>query len=83
MALETEDTELDMYADNSTLSTTGNTIESLDDKLNSDMKNIVAWPWCDDNRMAVNTDKTKTMLITKYQRFHTLPLVFESVMYIY
>ncbi len=34
------------------------------------MERIVAW--CDDNRMAVNTDKTKAILITTYQRFHKL-----------
>ncbi len=36
------------------------------------MESIVAW--CDDNRMAVNTDKTKAMLITTYQHFHKLPV---------
>ncbi len=37
-----EDTELDMYADNSTLAATGKSIETLDDKLNSYME-----PHCD------------------------------------
>ncbi len=60
MALETEDTELDMYADDSTLTATGKTIETLDDKLNSDMESILGW--YDDNSMAVNTDKTKACL---------------------
>ncbi len=59
-----------MYADD--LTATGKSIEYLDDMLNSDMENIVAW--CDDNRMAVNTDKTKAMLITTYQCFHKLPV---------
>ncbi len=54
MALE--DRELDMYADDSTLTATGKTIETLDNNLNSDMESIVAW--CGDNRMVVNTDKT-------------------------
>ncbi len=72
MALETEETKLDMYADDSTLIATGKSIETLDDKLNSDMESIVAW--CDDNIMAVNTDKTKAMLITTYQHFHKLPV---------
>ncbi len=64
IALETKDTELDMYADDSTLTATGKTIETLDDKLNSDMESIVVW--FDDKRMAMNTDKTKAMLITTY-----------------
>ncbi len=42
MALETEDTELDMYADDWSLTATGKSIETLDDKLNSDMESIVA-----------------------------------------
>ncbi len=56
---------------NTTLTATGKSIETLDDMLNSDMKSIVSW--CDDNRMAVNTDKAKAMLITTYQHFHKLP----------
>ncbi len=60
MALDTEDTKLDMYADDSTLTATGQSIETLDDKQNSDMESIVAW--CDDNRVAVNTDKKRPCL---------------------
>ncbi len=36
MALESEDTKPDMYADDSTLTATGKIIETLDNKLNSD-----------------------------------------------
>ncbi len=61
-----------MYADDLTLTATGQSIETLDDKLNSDMESIVTW--CDDNRMPVNTDKTKAMLITTYKRYHELPV---------
>ncbi len=80
MTLETEDTELDMYADDSTLTTIGTSIETLDDKLNLYMESIVAW--CNDNRMAVNTVKIKVMLITTYQRFHKL-LVKQLQIYIF
>ncbi len=54
-----------MCVNDSTLTATGKSIETLDYKLKSDMESIVAW--CDDNRMAVNTDKTKAMIITTYQ----------------
>ncbi len=37
------------------------------------MESIVAW--CDDKRMAVNTDKIKAMIITTYQSFHKLPVI--------
>ncbi len=30
--------------------------------------------WCDDNRMAINYDKTKAILITTCQQLHTLPV---------
>ncbi len=48
MALQTEDTELDMYADDSTLTAAGQSIETLDNMLNPHMESIVTW--CDDNR---------------------------------
>ncbi len=72
MALEPEDTELDMYADDSTLGASGKDIASIEVKLNVDMKRIENW--CEDNRMVINTDKTKSMLITTYQRFNKLPV---------
>ncbi len=74
MALETEDTERDIYADDSTLTATGEYTETLVDKLNSDVENIVVWFY--DNRMAVNTDKMekKTCLSPHTSAFIKLPV---------
>ncbi len=57
---------LDMYADNSTLGARGKTIEDLIVKLNSDMAK--GNKLCKDNKMAINCDKTKVMLVTTYQK---------------
>ncbi len=55
-----------MYADDSTLGASGKTIEDLEVKLNSDMAKVNKW--CKDNKMDINCDKTKIMLITTYQK---------------
>ncbi len=55
-----------MYADDSTLSATGKTVEDLDLKLNNDMDCINYW--CHNNHMVGNGDKTKAMLINTYQK---------------
>ncbi len=60
----------DSYADDSTLGTVGDTIEILNNKLCADMVQI--GEWCTDNRMVSNTDKTKAMIITTYQRYNHL-----------
>ncbi len=68
MALEPEVTELDMYADDSTEWATGKTIFFL----KADTDKIVMW--CDENGMAINDQKTKSMLITTYQKFYKPPI---------
>ncbi len=70
MALEPEQTDLNMYADDSTLGATGDNVDLVKQKLGSDLGNIVNW--CDGNKMAINYDKTKVMLLTTYQKYHTL-----------
>ncbi len=72
LALENEQSELDMYADDSTLGAVGGTLDVIEQKLKPDICNIVNW--CDDNRMSINYDKTNAILITIYQKLHTLPV---------
>ncbi len=55
-----------MYADDSTFSVTRETIEELEIKLNADLNNVQQWYPI--NKMAVNADKTKVMLVTTYQK---------------
>ncbi len=72
LALAIEQSELDMYADDSTLGAAGVTLDVIQQKLKPDICNIVNW--CDDNSMAINYDKTKAILITACQKLHTLPV---------
>ncbi len=60
------DSSLNMDADDSTFGASGKTLEDLEVKLNSDMATVNKW--CEDNKMAINCDKTKVMLITTYKK---------------
>jgi len=55
-----------MYADDSTLHTVGKTVSSISEDLQSEMNKVVSW--CDENKMVINTSKTKCMLITTKQK---------------
>ncbi len=55
--LQIEQSELDMYADDSTLGAAGGTLDVIEQKPKPDICNIVNW--CDDNRMAINMTKQK------------------------
>ena len=57
---------VDLYTDDSTVSTSGNTLEHVGASLNNDLQNVLQW--CDVNRMVINTNKTKVMMITTQQR---------------
>ena len=61
----------DMYADDTTFHVSGKTTNEISMKLNEDSINIQKW--CKDNKMVINTDKTKSMLICSKQRRRTLP----------
>ena len=57
---------LDLYADDSTLHSSSNSINKLNDTLCSAMNNIEQWSIS--NGMVVNTKKTKSMVICTYQK---------------
>ena len=63
--------DADMYADDTTINVSSRTIEDLENKLNDDLRNV--HNWCSINRMAVNAEKTKVMMITPYQKLPHLP----------
>ena len=65
MPLHTEG-DMDMYADDSTLSTVGKNINELEDTLNHDLQNVDKW--CKNNRMLINVQKTKAMIMTTWQK---------------
>lgn len=55
-----------MYADDSTIHTSAQSIEELNVELTNDITNVQTW--CTDNNMVVTHDKSRAMLITTYQR---------------
>ena len=57
---------LDLYADDSTFHSSGNSIKELNDTLSSAMENIEQWS--ESNGMVVNCKKTKSMVICTYQK---------------
>lgn len=59
-----------MYADDSTLFTTGKTIVEVENKINTDLVSIQSW--CNQNKMSINLSKTKSMLMTTTQRLSRL-----------
>ncbi len=62
--------DLDMYADDSTLHAAAKTLDELELILNN--VECVS-KWCKQNRMVANTDKTKCMLISAFQKATRLP----------
>ena len=56
----------DMYADDTTFYVIGSDINDINDKLIADMCAISKW--CEVNKMVMNTNKTKTMLLGSHQR---------------
>ncbi len=58
--------ELDLYADDSTSHSSGRTINELNDKLSTAMEDIQQW--CSSNGMVINGTKTKSMVVSTYQR---------------
>ena len=66
LPLNIENGDIDMYADDSTLSVTAKTTSELNTKSNEDMSKITQW--CKNNKMVPNVKKTKSMLITTRQK---------------
>ena len=61
---------VDMYADDSTITATGKTTETVEEKLNNDLHEVSKW--CEENKMVINAEKTKIMLITTRQKWQHL-----------
>jgi ribonuclease P/MRP protein subunit RPP40 len=65
------ESETDMYADDSSMTAVAKTVPELNDKLDTDMDNVDGW--CGENGMAPNVPKTKSMLVTTWQKRASLP----------
>ena len=61
---------VDMYADDSTITATGKTTEAVEEKLNNDLHEVSKW--CEENKMVINAEKTKMMLVTTRQKWQNL-----------
>ena len=58
--------QIDMYADDSSIHVCGKSVEEIQENLNIDLQRLHGWSHV--NKMAINTDKTKSMLITSNQK---------------
>ena len=63
---QSTDTKCHMFADDTSLSTCGKTISKVEKQLQSNINNVSKW--CKSNKMALNSLKTKCMLITTRQK---------------
>ena len=71
LPLYIENSECDMYADDSSITSSESTVKQLEDNLNEDMKSVSEW--CSNNSMLANAPKTKVMLVTTWQKRASLP----------
>ena len=65
-----QNTTLTMFADDTSILQSSSTIHELKARLNLDASGVFAWPNLND--MALNTSKTKSILIMTQQKFHRL-----------
>ena len=69
LALETNKSVLDFFADDLTMSVTGTSAATISQDLNTDIAQLVEW--CSNNQMVVHTGKTKAMLVSTSQKQST------------
>ena len=65
-----QNSTLTMFADDTSITQSSSTILELNARLNRDASGVFAWANLND--MALNTSKTKSLLITTQQKFHRL-----------
>ena len=72
MPLHLNNSTIDIYADDTTLSLSANwyNITSLTQALSNDLQNIEKWST--ENKMYINTEKTKALLVTGKRLQHKL-----------
>ena len=65
-----QNSTLTMFADDTSITQSSSTIHELNARLNRDASGVFAWANLND--IALNTSKTKSLLITTQQKFHRL-----------
>ena len=58
--------DIDFFADDSTISLAGHRLSTIWSNLQSDLENIEKW--CQNNKMIINVEKTKAMVIPTNQK---------------
>ena len=71
LPLHVKNSLLDLFADDATLHNSEGTLCEIENNLREDMEYIGTW--CTENRMVINENKTKCMLIGSRQRLARLP----------
>ena len=66
LALEVNKSLLDFFADHTTLTVTGTSVEEIAEDLNHDIELIRTW--CKKNKMSINISKTKAMFLSSLPR---------------
>jgi hypothetical protein len=66
LAIEDSSVNCDMFADDNTLHTNGKTIDEVQVSLQRGLNNIQ--DWCQENKMVLHPDKTKSMVIATRQK---------------
>ena len=66
LPLTVKNSHIDLFADDTTLHISGSSLETIQIKLNEDIRRIVEW--CINNNMLLNENKTKCMLFTTAQK---------------
>ena len=56
----------DIFADDTTIYTADKSITTIQNDLNIDLHNVLSW--CSENKMCINADKTKSMIICTQQK---------------
>ena len=63
-------TTVDMFADDTTISTSSSSLDSVTHSLTADIENINKW--CDSNKMHINLSKTKVMYLSSKSKMNTI-----------
>jgi len=69
--ISNENTLCEMFADDSTLHASGNTVQQITNSLQTSLDDVINW--CSLNNMILNPDKTEAMLITTRQKLQRNP----------
>ena len=72
------ESEVDSYADDTTISATGSSVEEIGDKLTADCDKVSNWMRA--NKLKLNPDKTHILTMGTQQRLNTLPETIEVTM---